>query len=123
MLDTETTCTYDIPGYGICGKPANHVVHKILGMSPREHLYQRPDKGKMETVELTSDTLDRVAHRSGRRKEDLIAILAVGDIKNERIKVQYEVVNDSEPTEEGETNGDSNEAGATSDADVILPEV
>lgn len=121
MIDVEDTCVRDIPGYGICGKPAEHVVHKILGMSPREHLYKRPNEKEMETAELTADSLHRIAHRSGRKIEDLVAILAMGDVKHENITVQYEVVNDSEPeTEEETTDGPEDEEGS---GDGLLPTV
>lgn len=123
----ETACAALIPGYGTCGKQPDHVVHMMSGLSPREHLYTRPKKGSMETAYLTPDTIHRIAHRSGRRIEDLTVMLAAAEVKGQNLEVSYEVVNDSEPEETPDEDEEKEETdgqeGPEADGDRILPTV
>lgn len=118
----QPACVADIPGYGTCGKAPKHVVHMMSGLSPREHLYERPKTGPMETAYLTPFTLHRIAHRSGRSVEDLTVMLLGAEVKGQNLEVQYEVVNDSEPEDEEKEETDGQE-GPEEGSDGILPTV
>lgn len=92
MNQTETPCEFIVEGYGPCGRPADHIVHRHMGISEREHDFTRAKSGIKETATLSKRNLKRVARRSGRSLRELEVMRQVGIKKGKKITVEYDVV-------------------------------
>ena len=96
QLIPDDQCQQFIDGHGKCNRPDNHIVHKAMGISPVEHTYLAPLKGKViETMKLSRRNVKIIARRSGKSEDELEAMRQVAKKQGRKnLVLRYQVVVD-----------------------------
>ena len=82
-------CVELIDDYGVCSRTAEHIVHKMMGLSEREHLFKREEVGEYEEMLLTKRNIRKIARKSGKQIRDLEIMRQAAKLKGKTLTVKW----------------------------------